>query len=143
MSNISAANQYTKDEREIKCWDIYTKNLLKQIDNGYQAAIEAGYSEDHARNITMQGWFKERKERLKRSEIFTKAEKNLDILLDSKDERIKADLTKFTLKTLGSDSYSERTDVTTQGEKINTLSYEQATAILARRNRSAESNSEE
>ena len=42
-----------------------------------------------------------------------KAEDNLEVLLDSEDERVKGDMTKFVAKTLGKDEgYSERTEHT-------------------------------
>jgi hypothetical protein len=123
MSINSSANQHTDDDREQLCWDIYVANLAKGIDNAYQAAIEAKYSEDHSRNITMQGWFKERKDRLRRKDMLSKAERNLDKVLDFDmvNEEGKVDtqvaslvtgVSTTVVKTLGKEAYSERIEQT-------------------------------
>ena len=124
MSINSSANQHTSEPREQKMWDIYVTNLLKGIDNAYKAAIDAGYSEDHSRNITMQGWFKERNARLKRKDMLSKAERNLDKVLDTSYHnaegeikpdimKIVVDVSKTVVSTLGKDDgYSTRTEQT-------------------------------
>jgi len=124
MSINSSSNQHTSEPREQKMWDIYVTNLLKGIDNAYQAAMEAEYSEDHSRNITMQGWFKERKSRLKRKDMLSKAERNLDKVLDTSYEnpegeiksdimKIVVDVSKIVVTTLGKDEgYSSRSEQT-------------------------------
>jgi hypothetical protein len=113
MTNPNGANGTTGDPREELCWKFYIESVIANKENAYQSAIDAGYSNDHSRNITMQGWFKERKAKLKRKEMFTKAEKKLDQLIDSEDERVAADVSKFIAKTLGKDEgYSERTETT-------------------------------
>jgi hypothetical protein len=117
------ANQHTSDPREQIMWDIYVANIAKGIENAYQAAIEAGYSEDHSRNITLQGWFKERKDKLRRKEMLSKAEKVLDRTLtlepvDDKGEikvdllRVQTDVAKHITNTLGKEDYSNRTEHT-------------------------------
>jgi hypothetical protein len=120
MSINSSANQHTDDDREQLCWDIYVANLAKGIDNAYQAAIEAKYSEDHSRNITMQGWFKERKDRLRRKDILSKAEQKLEKILNYEPVdvegkldvpllRVQADVSKHVTSTLGkNDGYSTK-----------------------------------
>lgn len=130
MSNISSANQYTNDQREQLCWDFYLEELAKGIENAFDAAIKAGYSNDHARNITMQGWFKERKEGLIRQGMLAKAEENLGRILDTKWEkkknketetmRIVGDISFKIAKTLGKDKgYTERDELTGKnGESI-------------------------
>jgi len=124
MSINSSANQHTDDDREQLCWDIYVANLAKGIDNAYQAAIEAKYSEDHSRNITMQGWFKERKAKLKRKDMLSKSEKVLDEtlnmntldkegLVDPQLLKIKVDVAKTIATTLGKEEgYSTRSELT-------------------------------
>jgi len=130
MSINGSANQHTDDQREQICWDIYVSNLSKGIDNAYDSSIKAGYSEDHSRNITLQGWFKERKARLKRKDMLSKAERNLDEVLDLnvKEEdkivpqllKIKSDVSTTIVKTLGkNEGYSERTELT--GENGNPI----------------------
>ena len=128
--NPNGANGTQSDPREETCWKIYVENLAKGKENAYQAAIEAGYSKDHAENITLQGWFKERKAKLKRKEMLSKAERNLDKVLDL-DEfenekinpqllKIKTDVSTTIVKTLGREDYSERTetDITSGGLPI-------------------------
>lgn len=131
-TNPNGANGTTSDPREQVMWDIYIANLSKGIDNAYAAAIEANYSEDSARNITMREWFKERLGKLKRKEMLSKAERNLDKTLDlvtlNKEGledpqllKIKVDVSKTIVQTLGKDiGYSTKTetDITSKGEKI-------------------------
>lgn len=81
-ANPNGANGTTSDPREQKMWDIYITNIANGVENAYKAAVEAGYSKDHAENITIQGWFKERKAKLRRKDMLSKAERNLDKVLD-------------------------------------------------------------
>jgi hypothetical protein len=123
-SNPHGANGTTSDPREQVMWDIYVTKLSKGIENAMESALDAGYSEDHARNITLQGWFKERKARLKRKDMFSKSEKVLDETLDmdttDKEGRtdpqlhkIKVDVAKTVVTTLGKDEgYSSRSELT-------------------------------
>lgn len=123
-TNPNGANGTTSDPREQIAWDIYVANLSKGIDNAYAAAIEAKYSEDSARNVTMREWFKERLGKLKRKEMLSKAERNLDKTLDlvtlNKEGledpqllKIKVDVSKTIVSTLGKDEgYSTRSEVT-------------------------------
>ena len=123
MSNVSPANQHTPDEREQKCWDFYVESILKGQENAKASAIKAGYSEEHADNITLQGWFKGRKEKLKRKDMLSKAEKKLEKTLDYEPVneegkldvallRVQADVAKHVTSTLGKDEgYSTKTDI--------------------------------
>jgi len=117
------ANQHTSDPREQIMWDIYVSNITKGIENAYQAAIEAGYAEDTAKNITLTGWYKERKDKLRRKEMLSKAEKVLDRTLtlepvDEKGEikvdllRVQTDVAKHVTNTLGKEEYSTRSELT-------------------------------
>jgi phage terminase small subunit len=56
MAINSAANQHIDDPRQSAFWDAY---IARGLRNAYQAAIEAGYSEDSARCVTIRDWFKE------------------------------------------------------------------------------------
>lgn len=124
MSNVSSANQHTSDPREQVTWDIYIKKLQGGIENAKASAIEAGYSEEHADNITLQGWFKGRKDKLRRTEMLSKAERNLDKILDLNYEKedgdiktdilkVVSDVSKNITSTLGKDEgYSNRTEMT-------------------------------
>lgn len=116
MSKVSSANGSTSDPREQVCWDLYIESITKGQANAKKAAIEAGYSKDHAENITLQGWFKGRLAKLKRKEMLSKAERNLDKILDLPLEdkaNIVLDASKFVAKTLGKDEgYSDRSELT-------------------------------
>lgn len=132
MTNPYGANGTTSDPREQVMWDIYVKNLTKGIDNAYKAAVEAGYEVSHAKNITLAGWFQERRDKLKRKDMLSKAERNLDKVLDFPMEdvdgkiatdvaKIVVDVSKTLVTTLGKDKgYSSKTetDLTTGGDKI-------------------------
>lgn len=123
-ANPNGANNTTSDPREQIMWDIYTANLAKGIDNAYKASIEAGYSESHSENITLQGWFKERKDKLKRKDMLSKAEKVLEKTLNysTEDEdgrvrvdllRVQTDVAKTLVTTLGkNEGYSSRQELT-------------------------------
>lgn len=141
-TNPNGANGTTSDPREQIMWDIYISKLTKGIENAKQSAIEAGYSEEHSDNITLQGWFKGRKDKLKRKEILSKAEKILDKTLSYTTEdaegkvktdllRIQTDVAKHVTSTLGKDQgYSNRTEMTgPDGDKL-----ELGVVILPQRN---------
>ena len=118
------ANGSTSDPREQIMWDFYVKELSNGIDNAYDAAIKAGYEATTAKNVTLTGWYKERKAKLKRKEMLSKAERNLDKVLDTSyknDEgniksdvmKIVVDVSKTIVTTLGKDEgYSNRTEHT-------------------------------
>ena len=122
MTNPNGANGTTSDPREQTCWDFYVESLVGDKGNAYESAIKAGYSEDHSRNITIQGWFKERLSKLRRKDMLSKAERNLDKILDLKTDdegkenpqllKIKTDVSVTIAKTLGKESYSERSELT-------------------------------
>jgi len=125
--NPNGANGSTSDPREQVCWDYYIEELAKGIENAQSAALKAGYSYDHARNITLQGWFKGRIDKLSRKELLSDAEKVLKKTLNYKTEkvngevkvdllRVQADVAKHITKTLGKDEgYSNRTELVGKG----------------------------
>jgi hypothetical protein len=135
--NPNGANGIQSDPREQVCWDFYIKGIQENRENAYKAAIDAGYAVDTARNITMNDWFKERLGKLKRKEMFSKAERNLDFVLDMEVEeegkinpqllKIKTDVSTTIAKTLGKqEGYSERTELTgAQGKDltVNVIQY--------------------
>jgi len=78
-----------------------------------ESALKAGFAPQYARVLMSESQGNEWvKQILNKAKLKSKAEKNLETLLDSEDEKVKADMTKFTLKTLGKDDYSERTELT-------------------------------
>lgn len=124
-TNPNGANGTTSDPREQITWDNYVAKLSKGIENAYESAIEAGYSEDSARNITMRDWFKERLGKLKRKDMLSNSEKKLARTLEYEVEdketgkiqtdllRIQVDVAKTLVSTLGKDEgYSTRSEVT-------------------------------
>ncbi len=118
------SNGTTKDPREEVMWSFYVSELTNGIDNAYQAAIKAGYSESSAKNVTLRDWFKEKLGKLKRKDILSKAEKVLDRTLgyepvdeegkiDSTLLRVQTDVAKHVTSTLGkNDGYSTRNELT-------------------------------
>lgn len=86
-----------------------------------QSAIKAGYGREYAENITSLDlvWLKDGiSELVGKDNLLKKARKNLEIGLEGgldregEAKRIQADLTKFTLKTLDKETFSERTELT-------------------------------
>ncbi len=78
----------------------------------------------------------------RRKRLLVKAENNLETLLDSEDERVKADMTKFVAKTIGKDEgYSEKTEINHKGEityvEVTDKEYEQILKRAAKKNSSS------
>lgn len=127
--NPYKANKFIKDPRQDIMWEHFLKNWMKGAGNAAESARFAGYSETTAANVTNLFWYKEKFQKLKRKEMLSKAERNLDRILDldySKlDEltgertavdidklKIVADISKMTATTLGKDEgYSSKTSV--------------------------------
>lgn len=89
--NPNGANGTTSDPREQIMWDIYVKNLDSGVDNAKQAALDAGYTESSANKITVCSWFAERKDKLRRKGLLSKAEKVLEKTLNYDTETIAFD----------------------------------------------------
>ncbi len=98
--------------RQIEFLKNYLDPKSKTFSNVLQSAIRAGYSQEYSENLTNFDlkWLSENIG--KKKKLVDKAENNLDELLGSKDERVKADLTKFTLSRLKKEDYSERNELT-------------------------------
>lgn len=80
------------------------------------SALKAEYSLQYAENITGQlpKWLSDALGQKKR--LIEKAKQKLEVFLDSEDEKIAQDTTKFVLKTIGKDEgFSERTEHTGKG----------------------------
>lgn len=110
-------NQYKADPRQQLFLANYLDPKSKTFSNAMQSALAAGYAQEYSESLTAQmpAWLSEN---LGKRKLLVKAEKNLDTHLESKDERVNLDATKFTLKTLGKDDgYSERTEHTGKGGK--------------------------
>lgn len=100
------------DPRQTQFLKFYLDPKSDTYSNALQSALKAGYKQEYAENITTlePDWLLESIGRRKR--ILDKAEKRLENLLDSEDEKVVADLVKHTTKTLGKEHYSERTELT-------------------------------
>lgn len=126
LTNPHGANQTTSDPREQVMWDIYVTKLANGIENAYESAKEAGYEDATARQITIRSWFIERKDKLRRKDMLSKAERNLNKVLDFdmiNDEgkvntpvaTLVTNVSTTIVKTLGKEEYSDRTELTGKG----------------------------
>lgn len=118
-NNPNGANQWFSDPRQ----ELFLKEYLNPQSplwgNALQSALKAGYSQEYSESITAQmpDWLSER---LGKSKLVQKAEKNMELALDGllddpekgkKEIQYKA--SEFILKTQGKDQgYSERTELT-------------------------------
>ncbi len=84
--NPNGANRQIKDPRQDVCFEIYIRDLPFTGGDAKRAAIEAGYSENFAINVRKTTWFKTKLEefekKMKRRGMLSKAERNLDKVLD-------------------------------------------------------------
>lgn len=92
--------------------------------NAYQSAINAGYSEGQAKNITSNDyqWLEKISmdiygEATDKKNLVSKAKKVLSESLDGRDKRLAQDTAKFIAKT--TPEFSDKLDVTSGGEKVN------------------------
>ena len=119
--NPNGANSTTSDPREQKCWEFYLETLIGNKGNAYASAKKAGYAETTSKTITTRDWFKERLAKLRRKGMLSKAERNLDKVLDTSYEndegkiqpdvmRIVVDVSKTVATTLGKESYSSKVE---------------------------------
>jgi len=115
------ANQWEADPRQLDFLKLYLdpKNP-DTYSNVYASAKAAGYSDSYAKVLNHQsGWLSENLRRATKTKLVNKAVNNLDELLDSTDDKVKADMTKFALKT--DPDFSEKTDITSNGKELSTL----------------------
>ena len=139
-NNPHKVNQYTDpDPRQIEFLKNYLNPKSKTFGQGYASAIKAGYSEQYAKVIKSQQpeWLSRN---LKNSKRLYRTEKNIEEVqslklykkyvikvgdktevvekLDPNILKVRTDLDKFIAKSHDKDTYSERIDLTTKGEKI-------------------------
>ena len=99
--------------RQLKFLKNYSDPKSATFGNASGSAVNAGFSKEYANNITSlaPNWLTEDMQR--RRQMLDKAEKRLEKLIGSKDERVAADVSKFIAKTQGkNEGYSERTEHT-------------------------------
>jgi len=118
-------------EKQQKAWDHYIKTWREGKPNATEAGLVAGYTPKTAQNLSQFKWFKEKKDKLRRSKMMSNAERNLSRILnldykkmklmpdgstqegiDNDTLRIVADVSKTIVTTLGKDlGYSTKTEV--------------------------------
>lgn len=98
------------DPRQALFLEYYLKPQSPTFSNIYQSAIKAGYSDEYAQNMRAKTleWVSENVGSVTKDKLVTKAKRNLDKLLDSDDEKIQADITKFVAKT--DSEFSEKSE---------------------------------
>lgn len=98
--------------RQLEFIKNYVDPKSETFGSAYASAIKAGFSESYASIITTRDCKWMEKAQTRRVKLVDMAEDNLETLLDSADERVQADMTKFTLTRLKKDLYSERVENT-------------------------------
>jgi len=126
--NPNGASKNLQDPRQELMWKLYIQGLYKGQPNAYKSALKAGYSENTAINICNIKWFKDRKAKLKKGKMKTRAEGNLyrmlkipftGIKINEQGEEVEVfdidkaklvlDVSKFIAETLGKDEgYSKK-----------------------------------
>ena len=124
-------NKNQSNARRELCGELYMKTVRDGEPNARWAARQAGFAENTCLNIGNLGWFKEKKDKLRRSKMMTNAERNIARLMnigitrlkkledgsseevfDVEKARIVADMSKLIVTTLGKDlGYSSKTEV--------------------------------
>lgn len=139
-----------RDPRSELAWEFYVKSWREGKPNAKQAGLNAGYAYNTAVNLSNFKWFKDKKDKLRRSNMLTKAERNLSrmlnldyskikVLADGTEEetidrdvlRVVADVSKTIVTTLGKDmGYSTKTEIDGKmGGEINIKSISYADPI--------------
>lgn len=112
------ANQYEVDPRQALFLKYYLDPKSETFSNALQSALKAGYSQEYSETILSQDldWLSEN---LRSDVMLKKAEKNLEKLMDSEDERVQADISKFVSSRLGKKKWSERQEIESEVTNIN------------------------
>lgn len=139
-----------RDPRSELAWEFYVKSWREGKPNAKQAGLNAGYAYKTAVNLSNFKWFKDKKDKLRRSNMLTKAERNISRMLNLDYSRIKvlpdgteeetidrdvlsvvADVSKTIVTTLGKDmGYSTKTEIDGKmGGEINIKSISYADPI--------------
>jgi hypothetical protein len=109
QQGIAMANQHESDPRQLDFLDAYFNPKSKTYSNAYRSAKAVGYSESYSTQIkNRSNWLPENVQLITKEKLVLKAKKNLDKLLDSKNERIQADITKFVAKS--DNEFSEKSE---------------------------------
>ncbi len=131
VTHPSLRNKNKDVNRREKCWELYLKSIREGNPSAVQAARDAGFAENSAKNIKGMAWFKEKNDKLRRSKAMNNAEKNIAKILnlgltkirknedgteeevfDPERAKIVADMSKMIVTTLGKDlGYSTKSEV--------------------------------
>ncbi len=101
------------DPRQTLFLTYYLDPKSETFSNAYKSALKAGYANEYAENLMslMPDWLSENIDRRKR--MLHKAESRLEKHIESEDEKVSLDASKFVAKTLGkNEGYSERQEIT-------------------------------
>jgi len=123
---VVTGNQYVADPRQSEFLNFYHDPQSPTFGNALKSALRAGYSKDHARNITYRSgkWLREFDGRLRKNRMLKLAEKNIWYFLtldtintgvtkkgdtfefnDPRLERIKSDVSKFVLERVAKEEW--------------------------------------
>lgn len=104
-----------QDPRQLEFLRLYITPGTKYFNNALQSGLKAGYSQEYSENILHFDlkWLSDGISEFigkptDKKNLLNKAKNNLAKLLDSKDEKIQADITKFVAKT--DMEFSEKTE---------------------------------
>lgn len=117
------------DPRQALFLEYYLKPGTDTFNNIYKSALKAGYSESYADNFRKKErtWLSGYVGEVTKDKLVSKAKKNLDKLLDSSDEKVQADITKFVAKTDKEFSEKQEIDATVDSNlTIQTINYSDA-----------------
>ncbi len=162
-TNPNGANQYVLDPRQALFFELYLDPKSLTFSNALQSALKAGFSQSYAESLMnlMPSWLSEK---LGELNMLTKAERNLDKMLDlntrepvmtmfgplkdgitkeviTKENssllKVKADVSKFVAERIGKAKYStgeKGNTVNIQINSVSSMSNEQLEALLKEKN---------
>lgn len=120
-------NSKIQDPRQATFLKLYLTPGTMYFNNALQSALKAGYTQEYSENILQFDlkWLQDGISELigkptDKKNLVSKAKRVLDKSLDSEDERLAQDTAKFIAKT--DVEFSEKHDMTTNGESINAFS---------------------
>ena len=112
QSNPNKANQHVPDPRQSLFLEYYLTRDSETFSDALQSGIKAGFTEKYSLALMskMPTWLSET---VRDEELIHMAESNLKEFLGKSedDKKVKADMTKFTLKGLMKKKYSEKVEV--------------------------------
>jgi hypothetical protein len=111
----------TLDPRQALFLEYYLKPGTETFNNIYKSALKAGYSESYADNFrkSEREWMSGHVGEVTKQELVKKAKRVLNKTLDGDDIKLAQDTAKFVAKT--DIEFSEKTDITSGGDKIQPL----------------------